>query len=82
LTEATHPAVAKLGELQLVEQRITEIRVRHREELRPLYEDRDNLARELAETTRYTVPRKSRQTDVQQRLARCPRCRGRLDEAP
>jgi hypothetical protein len=48
--------------------------------MRPLYDERDALLVARAETTRYTVPRKAAQSETQQKLQRCPRCRGQLDE--
>lgn len=49
-----------------------------RDTLSPLYRELDALAVELAESENYTLPRPSQRTDVQARVARCPRCKERL----
>lgn len=52
-----------------------------RREMRPVYQACDRLREYLAETTGYEVPPRRNQTETQQKLLRCPRCRKVIREA-
>jgi hypothetical protein len=51
------------------------------ERLKPLYRLRRQLAVEHAVRFEPTLPERRAQSDAQQRVARCPRCGGPLEDA-
>ncbi len=51
------------------------------ERLSVVYRERRKLMEEYAEDHPAVLPPRRYQTDVQQRIARCPRCSARLDGA-
>lgn len=77
----THPAITTLARWQELEAEISRRYAELRDELKPLFEERDRLLALRAEELRYQVPRRRDQTDTQLKMQRCPRCRGQLDAA-
>lgn len=64
---------ARLNE---VESQLETARARHRADTRPLWEERDRLTAELAVLVPTEFPKRSRMTETQRKVERCPRCRG------
>lgn len=75
MSEATLDLVAQWQDVRAyIDRRYAELR----EELKPTFETRDKLKREIQKQG-YKLPSPRHQSDVQQQVARCPRCTGRIE---